>query len=61
MNRILDVMSKIRNINYVAIHDVGEVVYTFADKLTDDQLLKEFSWFEVTFNTVEPRIEFHAW
>lgn len=58
--RILDVMSKIRNIDLVAIHDNG-ILYTFKELLTDDQLLKEFSWFEVTFHTVEPRIEFHIW
>ena len=56
--RILDVMSKIRNIDFVAIHDNG-ILSTFREQLTDDQLLKEFSWFEVTFYTVKPRIEFH--
>ena len=60
MIRILDVVTKIKNIDCVVIYDKGCIIYSYPGQLTDDQLLKEFTWFEVTFHTGEPRLEFHT-
>lgn len=59
MNRILDVMAKIRNVYYVMISHNNGYYTVLADELTDEQLLMNFAWFEFRTHNGKPCVDFH--
>lgn len=59
MNRILDVMTKIRNVCYVRISRNNGYCTMLADELTYEELLMDFSWFEFRKHKGKSCVDFH--
>ena len=57
--QIKDIMSKIRNVYYVMIHNNGGSKLIYLEELGEDDCELEFDWFEITTYLGKPCIEFN--